>query len=84
MARFCNARENLRDGWDLTIFVKTSPEIAEQRALGRDAGALGGVEATPKLYADRYHAAFELYENFCAPEELADAVFDNEIRSDQR
>src|SRR6185295_12070157 len=35
-------RGELRDGWDLTIFLKTSDGIAEQRGMVRDAGLLGG------------------------------------------
>jgi uridine kinase len=71
-------RPELRDGWDLTIFVKTCAEIAELRAVGRDAARSGVPDATRKLYVERYRAAFELYEGLCAPEDIADVVFTND------
>lgn len=71
-------RPELRDGWDLTIFVKTSAEIAERRAVGRDAAQSGGPDAARKLYVERYRAAFELYDDLCAPEDIADVVFTND------
>ena len=71
-------RPELRDGWDLTIFVKTSAEIAEQRVGVRDAARSGVPDASRKLYMERYRAAFELYEDLCAPEDIADVVLTND------
>jgi uridine kinase len=36
-------RPELRDGWDLTIFVETSEQVSEQRGIHRDASHLGGL-----------------------------------------
>jgi uridine kinase len=71
-------RPELRDGWDLTIFVETSTVTAERRAFGRDAEQSGGVDAVQRLHAERYRGALDLYERLCAPEEIADVVLTNE------
>jgi uridine kinase len=71
-------RPELRDHWDLTIFLKTSADTAEQRAVARDAVQSGGVDAVRKLYAERYRGAFDLYQCLCAPEEIADVVLSND------
>jgi uridine kinase len=71
-------RPELRDGWDLTIFVETSESIAEQRGVSRDAEQLGGIDAARRLYAERYQAAFDLYESLCAPESIADVIVNND------
>ncbi len=71
-------RSELRDGWDLAIFVETSERVSEQRGIDRDAAHLGGAEATRQLYADRYRPAFDLYERLCAPASVADAIFNND------
>jgi uridine kinase len=71
-------RPELRDGWDVTIFVKTSAEIAERRVDGRGAAQSGVPDAARKLYVERYRAAFELYEDLCAPEDIADVVLTND------
>lgn len=71
-------RTELREGWDATIFVRTSEEIATQRGIARDAGSLGGIAAAKRLYAERYSPAFALYERLCAPESNVDAVLHND------
>lgn len=70
-------RPELRDGWDLAIFVETSEQVAEQRGIDRDAERLGGANATRELYAVRYKPAFDIYERMCAPASAADAIFNN-------
>ena len=71
-------RPELRDGWDLAVFVETSERVSEQRGIARDTAHLGGAEATRQLYADRYRPAFDLYERLCAPASVADAIFNND------
>jgi uridine kinase len=71
-------RPELRDSWDLTIFLKTSADVAERRAVARDAALQGGADAARALYAQRYGAAFALYDDMCGPEEIADVVLDND------
>lgn len=71
-------RPELRDGWDLTLFIETSEQISEHRGIGRDADRLGGAEAARQLYADRYRPAFDLYERLCSPTRLADVILNND------
>ncbi|MQB45299.1 uridylate kinase [Rhizobium sp. ICMP 5592] len=71
-------RYELRDGWDLTVFVETLEHVSEQRGIDRDTVQLGGGEATRQLYANRYRPAFDLYERLCAPASVADAIFNND------
>lgn len=71
-------RPELRDGWDLAIFVETTEQVSEQRGIDRDAGRLGGADATRELYAVRYKPAFDIYETMCAPTSIADAILDND------
>lgn len=71
-------RPELRDGWDLTIFVETSECVAEQRGIHRDVDHLRGMEAAQRLYADRYRPAFDLYERLCEPASSADFIFSND------
>lgn len=71
-------RPELRDGWDIVIFLKTSERTSELRGVGRDADRLGGEGAARRLYARRYRPAFDLYERLCAPEKSADILLLNE------
>ena len=71
-------RPELRDHWDVALFVRTSAETAQARGLGRDAGKLGGEAAALDLYAKRYRPAYVLYESFAEPEARCDAIIDND------
>ncbi|MBB6488320.1 uridylate kinase [Rhizobium lusitanum] len=71
-------RPELRQGWDLAIFVETSEHVSEQRGIARDTALLGGAETTRQLYADRYRPAFALYESLAAPAFSADAIINND------
>jgi uridine kinase len=71
-------RPELRNGWDITIFVKASERTAERNGVARDSQRLGGEEAAQKLYTERYRPAFDLYERLSAPEENADVLLVNE------
>ncbi len=70
-------RPELAEGWDITVFLKTSEDV-EQRGINRDAGRLGGIEIARRLYAQRYRPAFTLYDALCRPEAIADAAIDND------
>jgi uridine kinase len=39
---------------------------------------LGGADAASKLYAERYRAAFDLYESLCDPSCIADVLLNND------
>lgn len=70
-------RPELRDHWDVSLFVRTSAETAQARGLGRDADRLGGEAAAIDLYATRYGPAYALYDRLADPETRCDAIIDN-------
>jgi len=69
-------RPELRDHWDLAVFVDVSPELALRRALVRDAALLGGAAAVRQRYRERYLPGQRLYREQCAPARRADLVID--------
>lgn len=71
-------RLELRDHWDATVFVRTSLEVSEFRGLRRDMTSMGGEEQARKVYSLRYHPAYALYDQLCAPERHSDAIIDND------
>jgi uridine kinase len=71
-------RPELKEGWDVAIFLKASEEISEARGISRDAERLGGSKTAGQLYEQRYRPAFALYDSLCHPEEAADVVVDND------
>jgi uridine kinase len=70
-------RPELEGGWDLTIFLRTSERVSEERGIKRDTVLLGGRDVAAQLYAERYLPAFRIYEAAWKPELIADAVVDN-------
>jgi uridine kinase len=71
-------RPELRDGWDVAIYIATSEAVSEGRGVARDTEKLGGEEAARELYAQRYRPAYDLYVSLSAPERSGDIVFDND------
>ena len=71
-------REDLRDCWELSIFLQISPAESLRRALHRDVVLFG----TPAAVRERYHARYlpgqELYRAHSAPDEHAHVLIDNE------
>jgi uridine kinase len=71
-------RPELRGGWDLAIFVKTSEQTAQTRGVVRDSALPGGDSAARQLYVQRYGPAYDLYDAACSPEAIADVLIVNE------
>ncbi len=71
-------RPELQHHWDVTVFVRTSAEIAEARGLSRDMEHLGGEAAARDVYANRYGPAYAMYERLCEPEQHCDVIIDND------
>jgi uridine kinase len=71
-------RPEIRDLWDERIWVDTPLEVARRRGVERDADALGGREAAERLFANRYHAAAQIYIDAVEPAERATVVFGND------
>ncbi len=69
-------RPELRDAWDLVVFVAVDAQVALARGLARDAGPLG--DQAEAVYRQRYLPAFDLYEALVDPLASADAVVGND------
>lgn len=69
-------RPELRSSWDFSIYLHVDPEVARERAVARDAEALGGQEAARLRYRTRYLPGQALYRSEAAPEQAADIVLD--------
>lgn len=70
-------RPEVRDFWDVCVFVHADFPVALRRAIARDADSLGGPEATRAAYEQRYHAAGHLYVERVRPQHRATFVVDN-------
>lgn len=70
-------RPEIRDAWDVVIFLGCPFDEAERRGVARDAALLGGRDAAVELYRSRYHAAQRRYVAEVGPEQQADIVIDH-------
>jgi uridine kinase len=70
-------RDELRQFWDMTIFLDVSFETVIQRALKRDLEYLGSEENVLNCYNSRYIPGEKIYLDTCKPKEKADIVIDN-------
>jgi uridine kinase len=70
-------RAELRDCWDLRVFVDVRPDEALRRALVRDAELLGGAAEVRERYRRRYLPRQRIYRAAASPESTADVVIDN-------
>lgn len=71
-------RPELRDEWDLAIFVTASAEERLRRAHVRDAELFGSAEEMERRYRSRYLPAQELYRTLATPQDHADFVVHND------
>ena len=81
-ALFCDGvfllRPELRDAWDLAIFVRVTPEESLRRALVRDAELLGPATDVEERYRTRYLPGQQLYLAEASPLDHTDFVVDND------
>ena len=63
-------RRELRDGFDVVVFLEVSPEISLARGVARDGGAMA------EVYRRRYQPGYALYAADASPRERADVVID--------
>jgi uridine kinase len=71
-------RPEVRDAWDVVIFLRASFESAFARGTRRDAGSLGSLAEAQRLFTHRYHAAQRRYLAEIDPEGRADVVVDHD------
>ncbi len=71
-------RPEVRDAWDVVVFLRTSFASALARGTARDATLLGSRAEAERLFEVRYHAAQRRYLEEVAPEVQADLVVDHD------
>jgi uridine kinase len=71
-------RPELRDVWDISIFLRVSFGTSLQRAMQRDAAQGRSSEDVRRRYAARYIPGQTLYLERCCPERHATILVDNE------
>ena len=71
-------RPELRDAWDLAVFVRCSPDESLRRALVRDLAFFGPAEEIDRRCRTRYLLGQELYLSEARPLANADVVVDND------
>ncbi len=71
-------RPELRDAWDVRIFVTVTPDTALRRGIERDGDLFGSAEAVEQRYRDRYLPGQQIYVARCHPEQIADVVVVND------
>ncbi len=70
-------RPELRDHWDLSIFVQADFAETVSRAELRDRSLFGSADAVRRRYEQRYVPGQQLYLSECSPEHIASIVIDN-------
>lgn len=70
-------RPELRERWDLRVYVRVDEAESLRRAVIRDAEAMGGQEAVQERYKARYLPGQRLYRAAANPEAVAEVVIDN-------
>jgi uridine kinase len=71
-------RPELRNAWDLAIFVSVDPEESLRRALGRDIELFGSAEDAERRYRRRYLPGQQLYLEEAGPLDRASLVVAND------
>lgn len=69
-------RPELRDFWDLSIYLRADPEVIVDRARRRDLELFGSVEVVEERYRRRYLPGQDLYRSEADPEAVANIVLD--------
>jgi len=70
-------RPELRELWDLSVYLRVPSSIVLERALIRDVGVLGTPDEVRRRYEARYLPGQALYQSECDPEGHADVLVDN-------
>ncbi|MGC5019318.1 uridylate kinase [Micromonospora sp. DT47] len=71
-------REQLRDQWTLSVYLRVSPRETLRRAKVRDMNLFGSHEEIERRYLGRYLPGQALYRSEVDPEAIAQVVVDND------
>ncbi|MCW3813906.1 hypothetical protein ONA91_05480 [Micromonospora sp. DR5-3] len=69
-------RPELREHWDVTVYLHVDPEETLRRALTRDVALFGSADVVRQRYRERYLPGQELYRAEARPAQRADVVLD--------
>lgn len=69
-------RPELRDHWDVAIYLHVEPEETLRRALERDLELFGSAEVILERYRARYLPGQAIYRKDAAPQDRADILLD--------
>ncbi|MEV0643648.1 hypothetical protein AB0I28_00145 [Phytomonospora sp. NPDC050363] len=69
-------RPELRDHWDVSVYLHVDEDVTLARARVRDLGLFGSVEAVEERYRKRYLPGQRLYREEARPTEQADILVD--------
>lgn len=70
--------DELRDCWDLKVFLEVNPAETLRRALVRDTSLFGSQAAVRERYQHRYLPGQQLYRSTARPTEAADVIIIND------
>ncbi|MGZ3789004.1 MAG: hypothetical protein ACXVLQ_10795 [Bacteriovorax sp.] len=70
-------RNELRDQWDVSVYLLVDYEIAEDRASLRDAEVFSSSDVARKITKLRYHGAHKIHTESAKPKEIATFVVSN-------
>jgi uridine kinase len=69
-------RPELRDHWDVALYLHVAPEVTMRRAVERDRDLFGSAAVVEQRYHRRYLPGQELYRAEARPLDRADIVLD--------
>jgi uridine kinase len=69
-------RPELRDAWDLSIYLHVADDVTLSRALVRDLELFGSPDVVEERYRQRYLPGQRLYRREARPAERADIIVD--------
>jgi uridine kinase len=69
-------RPELRDYWDVSVYLHVAPEVTVRRAVARDRDLFGSADVVAQRYHGRYLPGQELYRAEARPLDRADIVLD--------
>lgn len=70
-------RPQLRDSWDLSIYLRVGWDEVLRRVVARDSSWMGPPKDVRERYLTRYIPGQRLYHDEASPEDVADIVIDN-------
>jgi uridine kinase len=71
-------RTELREHWDVGVYLQASFAVAEERAVQRDTPLFGSSDEARQVTRERYHGAHKIHLEEACPLQVADFVIRND------